>query len=196
MPDANDRSHGYDELAESYVARRNSRIGVATVRAWAETLPRGAAVLDLGCGHGVPISNTLIEAGCLVHAIDAAPNMVAAFRARFPGVPVACEPIESSTLFNREFDAAIAWGVMFLLPLETQSRVIENVARGLKPGGSFVFTSPMQECSWQDVLTGHPSMSPGADVYRRLLDEAGLTLVRELDDEGENHYYVSIKRDA
>ncbi len=82
MPDANDRSNDYDENAEAYVARRNSRVGVETVRVWAETLPRGAAVIDLGCGHGVPISNTLLEAGCLVHGVDALPRMVEAFQQR------------------------------------------------------------------------------------------------------------------
>jgi cyclopropane fatty-acyl-phospholipid synthase-like methyltransferase len=188
-----DVSNGYDEIAEAYVSRRSSAIGVAEVRAWAEGLPPGAAVLDLGCGHGVPISDTLIQSGCRVHAIDASPRLAAAFHARFPDVPIACEAIEDSPFFNRPFDAAIAWGVMFLLPLDSQSRVIRKVAQALTSGGSFLFTAPAQELSWPDVITRRVSMSPGAEAYRRMLTAEGLTVVRELDDEGENHYYVSIK---
>lgn len=189
----NDKSHGYEQFAEAFAARRDSRIGVATVRAWAQSLPRGAMVLDLGCGNGVPISRTLIEEGCRVHGVDASPRMVAAFHARFPEAPVACEPIEESTFFDREFDGAIAWGVMFLLPLDAQAQVIRHVARALKPGGSFVFTSPSKECTWSDALTGLTSISPGAEAYRQMLAAEGLTLMREMQDEGENHYYLSLK---
>ena len=38
------------------MAFRSGTIGVATVRHWATSLPKGAAVLDIGCGLGVPIS--------------------------------------------------------------------------------------------------------------------------------------------
>jgi SAM-dependent methyltransferase len=195
MADLVDRSNGYDQLAEAFIERRReSTIGVATVREWASTLPRGAAVIDLGCGDGVPIARTLIDAGCRVHAVDASPRMVAAFRARFPDVPVACEAIEASTFFDREFDAAIACGLMFLLPLDTQAAVIHRIAHALKPGGNFLFTSPSHACSWQDVLTGRTSISPGAGAYRRMLAEAGLSVTREMQDEGDNHYYASVLR--
>ena len=189
-----DRSNGYEAVADQFASRRQSRIGVAEVRDWAATLPQGAAVLDVGSGHGVPITETLISHGCDVCAVDASPRMVAAFRERFPEVTVACEAIEDSALFNRQFDGVVAWGVMFLMALDVQSRVITNVARALKPQGSFLFTSPRQECSWPDILTGQESISPGAGAYRRLLTAAGLTLERELDDDGDNHYYIATKR--
>jgi SAM-dependent methyltransferase len=193
MSDTDDRSNGYEQLADAFASYRDPRIGVAEVREWCAGLPRGAAVLDLGCGNGVPISETLIQEGCLVHGVDASPRMVAQFRERFRDVPVVCEPIEDSSFFDREFDGAIAWGLMFLLPLDTQATVIRRVARALRAGGSFLFTSPSQSCDWMDSLTGRPSISPGADAYRRMLAAEGLTVIRELDDEGDNHYYVSVK---
>jgi hypothetical protein len=59
-----DLSNGYEALARTFMARRSeSAVGVVTARAWAASLPSGGTVLDLGCGHGVPISQTLIEAG-------------------------------------------------------------------------------------------------------------------------------------
>jgi 2-polyprenyl-3-methyl-5-hydroxy-6-metoxy-1,4-benzoquinol methylase len=188
-----DKSNGYDDVAAAYEDRRDSRIGVAQVRQWAASLVRGAIVLDLGCGPGVPISEAVMAAGCSVYGVDASPRLVATFRARFPDAPVACEAVEESTFFNRTFDGVVSWGLMFLLPLDTQAQVIASVSRALVPGGSFLFTSPQQECSWIDILTQRPSMSPGVDAYRRMLATNGLTLVRELDDEGDNHYYVAQK---
>jgi 2-polyprenyl-3-methyl-5-hydroxy-6-metoxy-1,4-benzoquinol methylase len=188
-----DKSNGYEELAGEYARRRSAVIGGTQVREWASSLPRGANVLDLGCGTGVPISEALMAEGCMVYGVDASPSLAASFRARFPSVPVACEAVEDSPFFGRTFDGVVSWGLMFLLPLELQPLVIGKVSRALAPGGSFMFTSPAQECSWIDVLTRRPSASPGADAYRRMMADHGLTLVRELEDEGENHYYVAVK---
>lgn len=155
---------------------------------WARSLPRGAAVLDLGCGSGVPISETLIEEGLTVYGVDASPALVAAFRQRFPHAPVACEPVEHSRFFDRSFEGVVAVGLI-LLRAEVQRDLIGRVARALKPGGRFLFTSPAQACTWPDNLTGRPSRSLGADVYKAIAADAGLTVVAEYTDEGENHYY-------
>lgn len=39
------------------------------------------------------------------------------------------------------------------------------------------------------MLTGRKSFSLGADAYRKLASAAGLSVVDETEDEGENHYY-------
>ena len=186
-----DLSGGYDEAAAGFAASRNPAIGVATVRAWAKLLPPRSSVLDLGCGTGIPISRALIEEGMSLSGIDASPAMVSAFQANFPGVPVACEPAESSTYFGRRFHGIVAWGLIFLLPPESQGALIRRAAAALEPGGSFLFTAPEPACMWNDLLTGHASVSLGAPAYRNLLAGTGLTLVAEHRDEGDNHYYES-----
>lgn len=189
-----DTSRGYDALASEFARRRDPVIGVGQVRNWAHDLPRGAAVLDLGCGHGVPISQALIDDGFEVHAIDASPVMVAMYRERFPTTTVACEPVEESSFFGRTFDAAIAWGLLFLLERDIQVKLIHSVAAALAPGGRFLFTAPEQECSWTDVLTGRPSISLGAEAYLAALEAAGMTLVAEADDDAGNHYYQARRK--
>lgn len=188
-----DRTNGYESVAPEYIAGRGTggTIGVRQVRDWAATVRAGGTVLDLGCGPGFPITQVLIDAGFHVYGVDASRSMVAAFRARFPGVDVVCEPAETSTFFGRTFDGVIAWGLLFLLRPAIQERIIRIVARALAPNGRFVFTAPRQECEWSDAMTGRPSVSLGADRYRRLVDAAGLTMAGEADDEGENHYFMT-----
>src|SRR5690606_15430980 len=118
-----------------------------------------------------------------VHGVDASPNMVAAFRRRFPDAPVACESVEESDFFGRTFDGIVAIGLMFLLSPDTQRDVIRRIARALEPDGRFLFTAPAQACEWTDVLTGGDSGSLGADRYRAILSDAGLDLIGEYDDE-------------
>lgn len=185
-----DASNGYESVAAEYTRRRDaSTIGVETVRAWSRALPRGAAVLDLGCGSGVPISVMLVQEGFGVHGVDASVAQVAAFRARLPAARVACEPVETSSFFDRNFDGVVAIGLMFLLSGDAQGALIRKVGRALKPGGRFLFTAPWQACSWTDALTGRRSRSIGGDAFRKAFAQAGLSLIGECDDEGENHYY-------
>ena len=190
-----DPSNGYEAVASEFMARREqSSIGVATVRTWARSLPPGGAILDLGCGHGVPISLALRDDGFVIYGVDASPSLTAAFRSHFPRAYVACESVEDSRFFGRTFDAVIAVGLMFLLSAGAQRALIRRIAQTLNPGGRFLFTSPADLCTWKDVLTGRQSLSLGAEAYKAVLSDADLTLVGEHLDEGDNHYYDSCKR--
>jgi 2-polyprenyl-3-methyl-5-hydroxy-6-metoxy-1,4-benzoquinol methylase len=187
-----DRSNGYDAIAGKLMAVRDrSSIGVATVRNWAISLPVGASILDLGCGHGVPISAALMNDGFTVYGIDSSPTLVAAFRSRFSQAEVACEAAEDSSFFGRRFDGIIAVGLVFLLSADAQRTLIRRVALALNSGGRFLFTAPTQSVTWTDTLTGRQSLSLGAEGYKTSLSEAGLVLLGEYVDEGENHYYDS-----
>lgn len=190
-----DGSNGYEAIADLYIAARGTGtrpgepIGAANVRAWAKAFAPGSAVLDLGAGAGEPGTRILLEAGLCPFAIDASAAMVAAFRARFPGVPIERNRAEASKFFNRGFDGVLAWGLMFLLEPAVQARVIEKVARALVPHGRFLFTAPPEPVEWLDAITGRPSRSLGAATYRKLLRDAGLVWAGESEDEGGNHYY-------
>lgn len=190
-----DPSNGWEAVAEAFIQdAQRSRVGVATIRSWSRSLREGGAILDLGCGPGGPRSEVLVNNGFAVYGVDASPSLAEAFRIRFPAAQVACERVEESRFFGRTFDAAVAWGLMFLLPVESQRNVIHRVARVLKPGGRFLFTAPAHACTWADLSTGRPSRSLGAGIYKAELAKAGLTLIGEYDDEGENHYFDAVKR--
>ena len=92
-----DPSNGYEAVASEFVERREqSSIGVATVRTWARSLPSGTSILDLGCGHGVPISMALMNDGFVIYGVDASPSLTAGFRRRLPHAHIACEAVEDS----------------------------------------------------------------------------------------------------
>lgn len=189
-----DPSNGYEAAASEFMRRREqSSVGVGTVRTWARSLPPGASILDLGCGHGVPISMALMNDGFVIYGVDASPSLAAEFRRRCPHAHVACEAVEDSRFFGRKFGGVIAVGLMFLLPRAAQLDLIRKIALALNPGGRFLFTSPTRSSTWADVLTGRQSLSLGAEEYKAALSNAGLALVGEHVDEGDNHYYDACK---
>jgi len=194
-----DRSSGYEGISKGFLVRRgndstrSNAIGVKEVRNWARRLARGSSVIDLGCGPGLPITVVLVEEGLNVFAVDGSPSFVTAFRRNLPNVPVVCDSVLETSFFDRTFDAVLAWGLMFLLDVEDQRRLIRRFADLLVPSGRLLFTSPAKHGRWKDVMTDLESISLGAEEYRKQLQAAGLTIADEYEDEGENHYFEAVK---
>jgi SAM-dependent methyltransferase len=194
-----DRSSGYEAVSEEFLARRGDAttrsiaIGVKEVRKWAKTLPRGSSVVDLGCGPGFPLTVVLVEEGLQVFGVDAAPSFVAAFQRNLPDTPIVCESVLESRFFNRNFDAVLSIGLMFLLNADEQHRLIQRFAKILVPGGRLLFTATAKPADWNDAMTGLKSISLGAAQYRKLLGAVGISVAKEYEDEGENHYFDAFK---
>ncbi len=92
----------------------------------------GERILDLGCGDGA-LTARIVAAGARVVAVDAAPDFVAATRAR----GIDARLVDGCALpFQNEFDAvfsnaAIHW-------MREPENVARGVSRALVPGGRFV----------------------------------------------------------
>jgi SAM-dependent methyltransferase len=193
-----DHSSGYEAVADLFLAHRarssSARIGEKEVKRWAKGLPTRSSVIDLGCGPGFPLTAALVEEGLDVYGVDGSPTLVRAFQRNLPGVPVVFEAVQDSGMFDRTFDAVLAWGLMFLLNVEDQHRLIERFSEILVPGGRLLFTSPATSGNWIDAMTNLESVSLGAEQYRKLLDASGLTVSQEYEDEGDNHYFDAFER--
>src|SRR5215469_14834213 len=118
--------------AERYAATANF---VPTLGTPVVTLldPRpGERILDLGCGDGV-LTERIVAAGAGVVAVDAAPDMVAAARAR--GLDARVVPGQGLA-FDAEFDAVFSNAALhWMRPPEA---VLAGVHRALRPSGRFV----------------------------------------------------------
>jgi SAM-dependent methyltransferase len=92
----------------------------------------GERILDLGCGDGV-LTEKIAAAGAAVVAVDAAPDMVAAARARGLDARLLAG---QDLAFWGEFDAVFSNAALhWMRPIE---RVLSGVYRALKPGGRLV----------------------------------------------------------
>jgi SAM-dependent methyltransferase len=92
----------------------------------------GERILDLGCGDGA-LTAKIAAAGAAVVGVDAAPDMVAAARAR--GLDARVLPGQNLA-FDGEFDAVFSNAALhWMRPAEV---VLAGVYRALQPGGRFV----------------------------------------------------------
>ena len=141
----------------------------------------GERILDLGCGDGV-LTETIAAAGATVVAVDAAPDMVAAARAKGLDARVGAG---QNLAFEREFDAVFSNAALHWM--RPQEAVLAGAARALKPGGRFVaemgghnntaailtaFRAVLARRGIES-LTLMPWYFPSAAAYRAKLEAAG-----------------------
>ena len=144
----------------------------------------GERILDLGCGDGV-LTEKIARLGATVVAVDAAPDMVAAAKAR--GLDARVIPGQSLA-FEGEFDAVFSNAALhWMRPQET---VLDGVRRALKPGGRFVaemgghnntaaILTAMRAVLARrgiEALSLSPWYFPSAAAYQKKLEVAGFTV--------------------
>lgn len=189
-----DSAEAYEASAYEFLRGRDpSPIGTQVVDQWARSLPEGATVIELACGGGYPISRVLDAAGLKLWAIDSSPTLLVEFQSRFPSIQVQCARVQESDFFGRNYDGAIAIGLLFLLPESDQIDLISRVASILVPKGRFLFMAPIQVGTWNDLNTGLECLSLGQERYGELLMNSGFRVVATYTDKGENNYYDAEK---
>jgi len=120
-------------------------------------LPRGARVLDAGCGPGYLV-DALASRGFRVCGLDAAEGMLQSARARLleanPEFPALFErgSIEHLPYRDETFDLVCSTGVMEYL--ETDAVALGEFARVLRPGGHAVLpiTNSLSPINWFDFV--------------------------------------------
>jgi len=156
-------------------------------------------VLDLGAGYG-GAARTLAESfGCEVVCLNLSETQNARNRslskaAGLSGVKVVHGNFEHLPFEDASFD--VAWSQDALLHSGARQRVVDEVARVLRPGGRFVFTDPMRGDDI-DVATLGPILErihlddlASFAIYREACARAGLEMdhIENLSDELPRHY--------
>lgn len=169
----------YERHARAWDADR--RRSGWTDRPWldrfADALPAGAAVLDLGCGGGVPVAAMLVARGFRVTGVDSSPTLIALCRERMPSETWVVADMRELSL-GRRFDGVLAWDSFFHLAPADQRAMFDVFARHVAPGGHLMFNAGPAAGEAIGEYHGdplyHASLSP-AD-YLDLLASAGFAL--------------------
>lgn len=155
------------EYAELTQGEGENRFLAAFIKA----LPKGARVLDLGCGPGHSAAE-MARAGIAVDATDAVPEMVE-MAAAHPGVTAwqaSFDEITGEALYDG------IWANFALLhaPRADMPRHLAALRHALKPGGLFHIGMKTGAGEKRDTI-GRRYTYYSEDALRALLDAAGLS---------------------
>jgi SAM-dependent methyltransferase len=181
---------GYDLVSRAYRADDASDGAYGGWIDLLETrLPLGSAVLDLGCGCGVPVARRLAPRYA-VTGVDLSPVQVERARELVPRATFVCTDMTTLSFPNEAFGAIVCLFALIHLPIAEQPALLRDVSRWLRPGGLFLATVGHTawtglEKNWLGVAGGDMWWSHAdAKTYRRWFADAGLTIELETIVEG------------
>jgi ArsR family transcriptional regulator len=177
----------HDRLASSWAeVGQEFSTGALRAEAWSALVPPGLTVADLGCGAGY-LASYLATKAARVIAIDHAPGMLAAARARLPAsVETRAGELDRLPLRDGEIDAAFANLVWH--HLADGRAAAREIARALKPGGRVVVTDLLPHGEeWMRDEMGDLRLGLDSEEVTAALAEAGF---RELSARPLEDRYV------
>lgn len=170
----------YDTVAEEYAARLHDELAGkpldrALLTALLEQTEAGTAIADLGCGPG-HVAAWLAERGARMVGVDLSPGMVAAGRARYPGVEFQEGDLRELPAQDGAFGSALAlYSIIHVVPGDL-GRAFAEVRRVPRPSGLFLLSFHIgDEVRHLDTWWDHD-----VDVDFRFLDPSQIARLLEL----------------
>lgn len=126
----------YDRISQAYRGddeppdRYLSWLGELT-----PTLAPGAAVLDVGCGNGVPSCRWLVEQGFVVTGIDFSTTQISRALRLVPGATFLELDMTEAAFDDSSFDGILALYSTIHVPVDEQPALFERMGSWLRPGG-------------------------------------------------------------
>ncbi len=164
-------ARGYDRIAEGLYLRQRQTPPSGVKRAYldrlTEELQRGARILDLGCGAGVPSTAYLSERFDVVGA-DISRGQLALAGRHVPQATFLLADMCSLAFKPLSFDAIVAFYSIIHIPREEHEPLMGHLFDWLRPGGRLL--AVMGQTDWE----GRESdwLGLGAEMYWSHFDSA------------------------
>ena len=195
---------GYNLIARKYTGLRSEDTeDVQLLDELVRRLPRGAKVLDAGCGSGVPVTQYLAQFFD-VTGVDFAKEQIRRARLLVPKAVFVCEDVTELAFADGTFDAICSYYAIIHIPRDEHRGLLQNFHRMLRPGGLALLLMGSTDTP-EDIAAYHGARMfwshYDAEINRRMLQESGFAilwvkLVRDPVDRegGEGLFILAQKR--
>ncbi len=184
-------AHGYDQIAEAYLAARDAASPDGPLAQLIAALPPGAPVLDLGCGAGVPVAQQL-AARFAVTGVDISARQLALARAHVPTGRFLQADMTTVEFPAASFAAVVACYSIIHVPREEQGALVARICSWLSPGGLFLATWAVEAWEGEEEFHGGRMWWShyDPDTSLDLLRAAGFEIAATHLDEGEDETWL------
>jgi cyclopropane fatty-acyl-phospholipid synthase-like methyltransferase len=127
---------GYDQVSVSYhSARPVDGPDAALLVGLHQRLERGARILDVGCGAGVPVARRLTELGHDVVGLDLSLAQLVLAQGQVSRLPVLVAEMTFLPVGSSIFDALVSYYAIIHVPREDHAAVFDEFRRVLRNEG-------------------------------------------------------------
>jgi 2-polyprenyl-3-methyl-5-hydroxy-6-metoxy-1,4-benzoquinol methylase len=143
---------GYEQIGEHYLATRDPEdpLTLRALEDLASLLPSEAAVLDLGCGAGVPVTRWLADRGFAVTGVDVSAKQLELARTNVPEGTFLKADMTEVVFAPESFDAVVAFHSIIHVPRTEHPTLLRSVHRWLEPGGALLATMTVVDYEGRD----------------------------------------------
>jgi SAM-dependent methyltransferase len=176
---------GYDAISVAYRSddgqpTSSSAEDVSRYAGWvdelASLLPSRAAVLDLGCGAGLPATRELTDRGLRVLGLDFSAVQLSRARRLVPAASLVQADMTALQLQAGSVDAVVSFYALIHVPLEDQRALFPRIRCWLRHGGYLLAITGADRWTGTDTYLGAAMFWDHADTatYLRWLTSARL----------------------
>ena len=143
---------GYERVAEQYLATKNPEdpLALEALEDLASFLPPRAAVLDLGCGAGIPATRWLSDKGFTVAGVDISARQLDLARKNVPSGTFLKADMAEVAFEPETFDAVVALHSIIHVPRTEHAALLGRIHRWLGPEGTFLATITVTDYEGSD----------------------------------------------
>jgi cyclopropane fatty-acyl-phospholipid synthase-like methyltransferase len=175
---------GYDKISHAYrgdKAKAEAEQYLSWLSELTPLLAPDSAVLDLGCGCGVPVAQELSK-NFQVTGVDFSPVQIARAKQLAPNAHFLCADMSEVDFAPSGFAAIVAFYSLIHVPLEEQPALFAKIRTWLQPGGYFM--AIVGHKAWTG--TQNDWLAPGttmywshadAETYQQWLQDRGFSLL-------------------
>jgi len=181
---------GYNQVSHAYRSDTPDETGenYQQYKHWIDNLndvlKPGSAILDAGCGCGIPVTK-LLASHHKVTGVDISPVQIERAKKLVPQATFMCTDMCALHFKPETFDAIVCLYAIIHVPVAEQPSLIESICHWLKPGGYLLVSVGRgnwtgQEQNWLGVEGGNMYWSHAdQDTYLRWFSEQNLKVVWE-----------------
>jgi len=125
---------GYTKIAKRYHDQRNKYPSNALLKKFSRILSKGA-VLDMGCGAGVPVAEFLVDKRYDVTGIDFAKGMIDLAKKHVPNARFIRMDMTKMKFKPNSFDGCVSFYAIIHVPREKHKGVYKTLHKIIRPGG-------------------------------------------------------------
>jgi ubiquinone/menaquinone biosynthesis C-methylase UbiE len=172
---------GYDKIAEVYDQEREKFDNSDEIQEFIEHLPKGATVLDVGCGGGVPVLRKLVAEGYDATGIDFSTGMLEVAKRNVPQATLIHGDVTKTDFDENSFDGIISTYAIIHIHKSLHPMMYSRIYNWLKPGGVMLVCTAHSE--WEEIAEYHGVdmawSHPAPDASLEMVKKAGFEVIFE-----------------